>query len=156
MGKETENRIRVKCKKENLNEWFLSLCCDPPLLLVHCGSVGAFSHSAPFIRSPCFFFSSTAAPYPAPSSMHTQTRRHTPCWYQSKQSQWKSIIVLCHGNVPSCWDGVGWVCASRANIITLRFPHVESLSVQRSRLKKLSLRSVLAWFRICKKSGKNA
>lgn len=78
-----------------------------------------------------------------PSYTQREKHRHTPSWYQSERSQWKSIIVLCHGNVPSCWNGVGWVCVSRANIITVRFPHVEIWSVQRLSWK-LSLWSVLA------------
>lgn len=116
-------------KKENLNKSFLSFCCNRPLLLLHCGSAGAFSPLGSFHQIPLFLLLS---PNPPPSCTHRQTHRHTPCWYQSKQSQWKSIIVLCHGNLPSCGDGVGWVCASRANIITVRFPHVEIWSVQRS------------------------
>lgn len=107
----------------------MSFCFKRSLLLVHWGSVGAFSHSAPFIRSPVSSSSPLRSPNPPPPA-HRVTLRHTPSWYQSKQSKWKSIIVFCHGNVPSCWNGVGWVCTSRANIITVRFPHVEIWSVQ--------------------------
>lgn len=106
-------------------------------LLVNCGSAGAFSHSAPFIRSPSgppvlllLHCCPRTRPPNSPSCAHTETLRHTPSWYQSNQSQWKSIIVLCHGNAPSCWNGVGWECTSRANITTVRFPHVEIWSVQ--------------------------
>lgn len=118
------------------------------LLLVNCGSAGAFSHSAPFIRSPCSSSSSPLlSPNPPPnhpSCAHTETLRHTPSWYQSNQSQWKLIIVLCHGNAPSCWNGVGWECTSRANITTVRFPHVEIWSVRGPGGAQLSLQRLLA------------
>lgn len=93
------------------------------LLLMHCGSVGTFSHSAPFIRSPCFFFSSTAAPYPTPSSTHTQThpllisKQAEPMKVNNCPLSWKCPLLLrwsgmcvCiqskhhHSQIPTCGD----------------------------------------------------
>lgn len=90
---------------------------------MHCGSVGTFSHSAPFISSPCFFFPSTATPYPAPSSTHTQThpllisKQAEPMKVNNCALSWKCPLLLrwsgvcvCiqskhhHSQIPTCGD----------------------------------------------------
>lgn len=135
---------RTRKRKETLtNDFFLSAVI---LLLMHCGSVGTFSHSAPFISSPCFFFSSTATPYPAPSSTHTQTH---PLLI-SKQAEPMKV-----NNCP-----LSWKCPPLVEMEWGVCVHPEQTSSQsdshmwRSGVFKLSQLTALALERVGKSQGK--
>lgn len=103
-------------KKTLTDDFFLSAVI---LLLMHCGSVGTFSHSAPFISSPCSFFPCTATP----SSTHTWThpllisKRAEPMkvnncplsWKCSLLLRWSEVCVCIqskhhHSQIPTCGD----------------------------------------------------
>lgn len=120
---------RTERKKTLTNHSFLSAV----IVLFYYSIAGQrvlFPHSAPFIRSPCFFCCPLTRPL-----LHTQTDTQTHPLLISKKAEpmkvnncplsWKSPLLW-------RWSGVGWVCASRANIITVRFPHVEIWSVQKT------------------------
>lgn len=137
-------------KKENLNEWFLSFHCDPPLLLVHCGSAGAFSPLGSFHQVPLFLHLLHWCPLSRPlQHAHTDTQTHPlliskqaePMKVNNCPLSWKCPLSL-------RWSGVG-VCIQSKHHHS-QIPTCGDLECSAARLKKkknlllLSLWSVLA------------